>query len=131
MLADSRTLARQPAAAHQKPTIEIGKLSVEVEGGNIDAWAAPGGAPDVLQVTSHKGKHSAELERMFKEHTKTDLKLTVAAPNSAGSQLDMGSVEIRIGNAHIKAYALDGDTESWQVADFDTVDRKKITHTVH
>jgi hypothetical protein len=131
MLAGTRALARQPAAAHQKPTIVIGKFSIEVEGGNIDAWTVSGGAPDVLQVTSHKGKHSAELEHLFKEHAKTDLTLTVAAPNSTGSQLDMGSIEIKIGNAHIRNYVLDGDAESWQVADFETVDRKKITHTVH
>jgi hypothetical protein len=131
MLAGSRTLALQATGAHQKPTIKLGGLSIEVEGGNIDAWAVPGGAPDVLQVTSHKGKHSAELERLFKEHGKTDLTLTVAASNSSGSELDMGSIEIKISNAHIKGYALDGDTESWQVADFDRVDRNKKTHTVH
>jgi hypothetical protein len=131
MLAGTRTLAREPAASgHKGPTIQIGGTTVEVEGGNIDAWAAGGNPPDVLQVTSHKGKHSAQLEHLFKDHTKTDLTLTVAAAGGEGSQLNLGSLEIQITNAQIKSYHLDGDSESWTVADFDGVHRKHISHTV-
>jgi hypothetical protein len=124
-------LARDASSASRRPTIQIGKLSIEVAGGNIDAWAGAD-VPDMLSVTSQKGPHSAELERMFKEHTKLgSLTLTVAAANkSAGSDLDLGSLAIEITNARIKRYAVDGAAESWQVADFDGVHRTKTTHKV-
>jgi hypothetical protein len=125
-------IARKASSASHSPTIQIGKLAIEVAGGNIAAWAGGGDVPDALNVTSQKGPHSAELARMFREHTKvSSLTLTVAAANkSAGSDLDMGSVAIEITNAHIKSYAIDGTAESWQVADFDGVHRTKTSHKV-
>jgi hypothetical protein len=124
-------LARKPS---KKPTIQIGKLAIEVAGGNIAAWAASKGSevPETLEVTSEKGRHSAELERLFKDRTRIkSLTLTVAAANkSAGEELDMGSLAIEFTNARIKAYALDGKTESWRVADFDGVHRTKTTRKV-
>ncbi len=42
----------------------------------------------------------------------------------------MGSLAIEITNGRIKSYHLDGSAESWAVADFDGVHRKKTTHTV-
>src|SRR5262249_55411317 len=113
-------------------TVQFDKLSIEVTGGNLDAWATAGDVPDALSVTSHKGPHSAELERMSKEHTRIgSLTLTVAAENKnkSGEHLDMGSFAIQITNGRIKNYAT-GDTESWQVADFDGVHRTKTTHKV-
>jgi hypothetical protein len=122
-------LAREPAATSQAPTIQIGKTSIEVSGGNIDAWAG-GDVPDFLQVNSHKGPHSGELERLFHDKARTTLTLTVAPPNKGGQQLDLGSLAIQITNAHIKGYHVDGDAESWQVADFDGVHRTHTTHNV-
>jgi hypothetical protein len=121
-------LARKSA---QKPTIQIGKLAIEVAGGNIAAWAA-NEVPDALEVTSQNGRHSAELERLSKERTRIkSLTLTVAAANkSAGQELDMGSLAIEFTNARIKGYGIDGKTESWQVADFDRVNRTKTTRKV-
>ncbi len=88
-----------------------------------------GDVPDVLEVTSKTGAHSAELEHMSKEHTRIkSLTLTIAAANKPGQSLDMGSVAIEITNARIKGYQVDGDAESWQVSDFDGVHRTKITH---
>ncbi len=122
-------LARTPSAS-KNPTIQIGKLAIEVAGGNIAAWAA-GEVPDVLELTSQKGRHSAELERLSKEHTRIkSLTLTVAAANKSGQDLDMGSLAIEFTNARIKGYGVDGKTESWQVGDFDGVHRTKITHKV-
>ena len=117
--------------ASKNPTIKIGKHAIEVAGGNIAAWAA-NEVPETLDVTSQKGKHSAELERLSKERTRIkSLTLTVAAANkSSGQQLDLGSLAIEFTNARIKGYALDGKTESWQVADFDGVHRTKVTHKV-
>jgi hypothetical protein len=113
----------------QNPTIQIGKLAIEVAGGNIAAWAASE-VPEALEVTSQKGRHSAELERLSKERTRIkSLTLTVAAANK-GQELDMGSLAIEFTNARIKGYGVDGKTESWQVADFDGVHRTKTTRKV-
>jgi len=114
-----------------KPTIHIGKLAIEVAGGNIAAWAA-GEVPEAVEVTSQKGRHSPELEGLSKERTRIkSLTLTVAAANkSSGEVLDMGSLAIEFTNARIKSYGVDGKTESWQVADFDGVHRTKTTRKV-
>jgi uncharacterized membrane protein YebE (DUF533 family) len=114
-----------------KPTVQIGKLAIEVAGGNIAAWAA-GEIPEALEATSQKGRHSAELERLSKERTRIkSLMLTVAAANkSSGQVLDMGSLRIEFTNARIKRYDVDGKAESWQVADFDGVHRTKTTRKV-
>jgi hypothetical protein len=122
-------LARAPS---QKPTIRIGKLAIVVDGGNIAAWAAAAKeVPEALEVTSEKGRHSAELERLSKERTRIkSLTLTVAAANkSSGQALDMGTLVIEFTNARIK-YTVDGKAESWQVVDFDRVNRTKTTRTV-
>jgi hypothetical protein len=125
-----RMLARAPSAASKGPSIQIGTLAIEVAGGNIAAWAA-GEVPDALDVTSRKGPHSAELARLSQEHTRIgSLTLTVAAANASGQQLDLGSLAIEITNGRIKGYEVTGDTEAWQVADFDGVHRTKTTHTV-
>jgi hypothetical protein len=123
-------LARKGAATTTGPTIKLGKFSIDVSGGNIGAWAAGGDVPDALDVTSHKGQHSAQLEHLSKEHTRTTLTLTVADPGKGGEHLDLGSLAIEIVNAHIKSYAVDGDAESWRVADFDAVHRTKTGHHV-
>lgn len=121
-------LARAPAKG---PTIKIGKLTIPVAGGNIAAWAA-NEVPEALDVTSQKGKHSAELERLAKSRSRIKvLTLTVAAENtSAGQHLNLGSFAIEIANARLTSYTVDGKTESWRIADFDGVHRTKITHTI-
>jgi hypothetical protein len=116
--------------ASKNPTVQIGKLAIEVAGGNIAAWAG-GEVPEALEVTSQKGRHSTELERLSNERTRIkSLTLTVAAPNKSGQELDMGSLAIEFTNARIKGYDVDGKAESWQVADFDGVHRTKITRKV-
>jgi hypothetical protein len=123
----SQMLARKSS---KNPTIQIGKLAIEVAGGNIAAWAAGGDPPEVLEVTSQKGRHSAELEGLSKERTRIkSLTLKVAAANQSGV-LDLGSLAIELTNARIKGYGVDGKTESWQVADFDGVHRTKTTRKV-
>ena len=124
-------LARAPSSGSKKPTIKLGTLTIEVAGGNIDTWAAGGDVPDMLEVTSHKGRHSARLEHLSKERTRIEsLTLTVPAANTSGQELDMGSLAINITNARITSYAMDGTTESWRLADFDGVHRTKTTHKV-
>ena len=126
----SQMLARKASSASKSPTVQIGKLTIEVAGGNIAAWAASE-VPDALEVTSQKGHHSAELEHLSKERTRINsLTLTVAAANKSGQELDMGALAIEFTKARIKGYGVDGNTESWQVADFDGVHRTKTTHKV-
>ncbi|HEX4517973.1 MAG TPA: hypothetical protein VH063_00190 [Gaiellaceae bacterium] len=123
-------LAREAAPASKGATIQLGKLLIDVAAGNIAAWAASD-VPDTLDVTSQKGPHSAELERLSTEHARVDsLTLTVAAANKSGQELDLGSLAIEITNSHIKGYKLDGAAETWQVRDFDAVHRKKTSHKV-
>ena len=116
--------------ASKNPTVRFGQLAIEVTGGNIAVWAA-GDVPEALQVTSKKGRHSAELERLSKDGTRIkSLTLTVAAANKSGQELDLGSLAIEFTNARIKGYDVDGKTESWQVGDFDGVHRTKTAHKV-
>jgi hypothetical protein len=116
--------------ASKNPTIQIGKLAIEVAGGNIAAWAASE-VPEALEVTSEKGRHSAELERLSRERTRIkSLTLTVAAANKSAQELDLGSLAIKFTNARIKGYVVDGKTESWRVADFDGAHRTKTTRKV-
>jgi hypothetical protein len=127
----TRMLARKGTPAKKKnPTVQIGKTSIEVSGGNIAAWTS-GDAPDALSVESQKGRHSAELERLSKDRTRIDsLTLTIPTGGSEGGALDLGSVVIEIAHGRVKGYALDGTTESWQIGDFDGVHRTKTTHKV-
>jgi hypothetical protein len=125
-----QVLARKASSESKKPTILIGILAIQVAGGNIAAWAASE-VPDALEVTSQKGRHSAELERLSNERTRIkSLTLSVAAANKSGQELDMGSLAIEFTNAHIKRYLVDGNAESWQVGDFDGVHRTKTAHKV-
>jgi hypothetical protein len=124
-----RLLARKGSGS-ENPTIRIGTMAIEVAGGNVSAWAA-GEVPDALEVSSHKGKHSAELARLSKESTRVkSLTLTVAAANKSGQELDLGSLAIEFTNARVKGYNDDGKAESWQVADFEAVHRTKTAHKV-
>jgi hypothetical protein len=112
-----------------KSTIRIGKLSIVVAGGNIAVWpnTPSGKLPETLEVTSQKGRHSAELEQLSKERTRIEsLTLTVSAGNTSG-QINVASDAIEFTNARVKGYSVDGKTESWRVADFDRVNRTKTT----
>jgi hypothetical protein len=123
-------VARKGSSESKKPTILIGKHAIEVAGGNLAAWAA-NEVPEALEVTSQKGRHSAELERLSKDRTRIDsLTLTVAAANKSGEELDLGSLAIEFTKGRIKGYQVDGDAESWRVGDFDGVHRTKTAHKV-
>jgi hypothetical protein len=124
----AQMLARKSSVG---PTIKIGKFTIDVAGGNLAAWATGGDPPDVLEVTSEKGKHSAELARLFKESTRIkSLTLTVAAKAAKTQDVDVGSFAIELTNSRVTSYALDGKAESWAVAGFDGVHRKKTTRKI-
>jgi hypothetical protein len=85
-------------------------------------------SPDTLEITSEKGKHSAELERMSNEKTKIpSLKVTTPMTDQSDQHLDFGSVEIEFVNARIAGYAVDGKLETWRAVDFEAVHRTTIS----
>lgn len=128
--AAGQVLARKASSGSKSPTVQFGKLAIQVAGGNLAKWAA-NEVPETLEVTSEKGRHSTELEHLSTDRTRIkSLTLTVAAVNKAGEALDLGSLAIEFTNARIKGYQVDGNTESWQVADFDGVHRTKTSHTI-
>ena len=82
-----RVLARAPV---RTATVQIGGVAeIKVKGGNLEEWAGKG-APDTVEVTSEKGKHSAKLEKLPTARTRTDVKVTIAPANGAGDELNVG-----------------------------------------
>ena len=121
-----RVLARATA---RTGTVQIGAAgAIKVRGGNLEEWAGRG-APDTVEVTSEKGKHSPRLERLSADRTRTDVKVTIAPENQAGQELSVGGgTLLEIKDARITGYVVEDGVETWRVADFDSVKRTKITH---
>jgi hypothetical protein len=124
----AQVLARDPG---RTGTVQIGGVgTIKVKGGNLDAWAGKG-SPDMVDVTSDKGKHSAKLEQLASAHTRTDVKVTIAPANQAGEELSVGGgTLLEIKDARIKGYALADGVETWRVTDFTDVHRTKVSHKV-
>ena len=57
----AQVLARTPITTGSVQIRSVGE--VRVKGGNHEEWAGKG-APDTVDVTSEKGKHSAKLEKL-------------------------------------------------------------------
>jgi hypothetical protein len=127
----ARMLARAPAAKGATGSVQIGGVgAITVNGGNLEEWAGKG-APDAVEVTSEKGKHSAKLEKLATARTRTDVKVTISPPHKEGENLNVGGgIVLEIKDARIKHYAVEDGMETWQVADFESVKRTKITHTI-
>jgi hypothetical protein len=124
-----RVLARAPV---RTGSVQIGAVGeIRVKGGNLEEWAGKE-APDTVEVTSEKGKHSAKLEKLSNERTRTDVTVMIAPANKAGEDLNVGGgTELTIKGARIKGYAVDKDgVETWRVADFEKVARKQITRKI-
>src|SRR4051812_29732738 len=124
----AQVIARSPATTG---TVHIpGVGDIKVKGGNLEEWAGKG-APDVVDVTSGKGKHSARLEKMSAERTKTDVKVTISPASNAGEELNVGGgTQLEIKAARVKDYAVADGAETWRLADFTDVHRTKTTHRV-
>ncbi len=117
----SQMLARSPA---RNGTVQIGGVgTIKVKGSNFDEWETD--TLFTVDVTSEKGKHSAKLEKLSKERTRTDVTVTMAPANKAGQELDLGGTILEIKNARIKGYTLKDGVETWHVGDFQDVARKK------
>ncbi len=112
-------------------TVQIGAVGeIGVKGGNLDEWAGKG-APDTVEVSSEKGKHSGKLEQMSNAGTRTDVKVTIAPANEAGEELSVGAgTLLEIKDARVKGYAIENGVETWRVADFENVKRTKISHKI-
>jgi hypothetical protein len=125
--ATGQVLARAPAT-QDLGTVKIGKLpAIKIMGGNAGEWAAKKD-PDTLEITSEKGKHSAELEKLSKGGSKIpSLKVTTPMVDKTGQHLDYGSVEIEFVNARITGYAVDEKLETWRAVDFEAVHRTTIS----
>jgi hypothetical protein len=123
-----RVLAR---ATVRTGSVQIGAVGeIKVKGGNLEEWAGTG-APDTVEVTSKKGKHSAKLEKLANARTRTDVNVTIAPANQAGEELSVGGgTLLEIKDARIKGYAVEDGLETWRIADFENVKRTKITHKV-
>ena len=123
-----QVLARAPV---RTGTVQIDAVGeIKVKGGNLEEWAGKG-APDTVEVTSEKGKHSAKLERMSNARTRTDVKVTISPANKAGEELSVGAgTLLEIKDARIKRYVVEDGVETWRVADFENVKRTKVTRKV-
>lgn len=125
--ATAQVLARAPAEK-DLGTVKIDKLpSIKITGGNAGDWAAKKDR-DTLEITSEKGKHSAQLERLSKDRTKIPSLIVTTPIDQTGQHLDYGSVQIEFVNAHITGYAVDKNVETWSAVDFEAVHRTTISH---
>lgn len=124
-------LARVPAAKGATGTVEIaGVGAITVSGGNLEEWSGKG-APDTVEITSETGKHSAKLEKLSTARTKTDVKVTIAAAQKAGEELNVGGgTVLEIKDARVKGYAVQDGVETWRLTDFEAVKRTKTTRKV-
>ena len=126
----AQMLSRAPAAGGGNTAQIHGVGEIKVHGGNLDELTA-GDVPPTLDVTSHKGKHSAKLEHLSHAKTKTEVKVTIAAANHAGEQLNVGGgTVLEIKDARVADYAVEGGVETWRLTDFTNVHRTKIVHHV-
>ena len=69
-------------------------------------------------MTSKKGKHSAKLEKLATERTRTDVMVTIASAHETGEDLNVGGgTSLKLG-ARIQGYAVEDGVETWRLADF-------------
>ena len=123
-------IARDPDPV-RKGTVQVGGVGkIKVKGGNLEEWAGTA-VLDTVEVTSEKGKHSAKLEKLSKERTRTDVTVMIAPPHKAGEDLNVGGgTELVIKDARISGYSVQDGVETWRVSHFEKVARKKITRKI-
>ena len=119
----TRVLARDKKKneATYKNSVRVGELGpIEIKDGNLAEWQEGKEAPDVLTLTTTKGKHSDKLKKLAegKDRNTVEVQLIVG---------QNGWLQITITNARVRRYSADGETESWQVFDFEAVARKRTS----
>lgn len=127
----ARLLARDAVDKGATGSVHLsGVGDIKVSGGNLQTWAGKD-SPDTVDVTSEPGKHSKKLEKLATERTRSDAKVSITPQQGTGENLNVGGGYIlEITAARIKHYAVEGGAETWQLADFETVKRTKITRTI-
>jgi hypothetical protein len=124
----AQMVAREPVRTGTVEIAGVGKI--KVKGGNLEEWDGKG-APDTVELTSEKGKHSGKLEKLATARTRTDVKVMIAAAGKAGENLNVGGgTQLDITGARIAGYTVQDGVETWRVTDFTNVKRTKITHTI-
>ena len=124
----AQMLAREPLRTGSVQIAGVGK--VKVKGGNLEEWAGTG-APDTVELTSEKGKHSGKLEKLANARTKTDVKVMIAPGTKPGEHLNVGGgIQLDIEGARIAGYTVADGVESWRLVDFTNVKRTKITRSI-
>jgi hypothetical protein len=124
----AQIVAREAARTGTVEIAGVGKI--KVTGGNLEEWDGKG-APDTVELTSQKGKHSGKLEKLATARTKTDVKVMIAAAGKAGENLNVGGgTQLDIKDARISGYSVADGVETWRISDFTNVKRTKITHTI-
>src|SRR5688500_5343632 len=111
---------RAPAAKCTTATIRIGGVgAIEARGGNLEEWTGKG-APDSVEVSSEKGNHSGEREKLATTRTMTDVTVTIAPAQQAGEELNVGGGTVReIKDARVAGYAVEDGAETWRLVDFE------------
>jgi hypothetical protein len=122
----TRVLARQGGAGRGtfENSVRIGKLGpIEITESNIADWIGKKADVDDLIVTTVKGKHSDELQRMSDSKARID---NIEVQSIAGQN---SWVDVTFKNAVITGYAPDpaGKTERWKATRFDAVDIKRTS----
>jgi hypothetical protein len=106
-------------------SVQVGKLGpIEITESNLAEWTKGGtDAPDVLTVTSVKGKHSDDLKKLSDSRERVDT-IKVAAVTGQNSW-----IVITISHARIKGYEADADGkhEHWTIVDFDAVHKERTS----
>ena len=101
-------------------SVKIGKVGpIEVTGGNVADWAAKKD-PDGLKVISVKGKHSAELQRLFESKARID---SIETSSVVGEN---SLVTITFTDCRIRRYSGEGDKEEWTV-EFQRANRQTLS----
>jgi hypothetical protein len=121
-------LARSPTRSGTVTIAGVGEI--KVKGGNLEEWAGKG-APDYVDVTSKKGKHSAKLEKLADARTRVDVTVMISPEDAAGQELNVGGgIQLEIKGARIKDYSVEDGNETWRIGDFTDVKRTRITHKI-
>jgi hypothetical protein len=124
----AQMIAREPVRTGTVTIAGVGKI--KVKGGNLEEWAGTD-SYDTVEVTSQKGKHSTKLEKLAKAGTRTNVTVMISPANKAGEDLNVGGgTELTIEGARIGGYSVQDGVETWRVAGFEKVARKKITRKI-
>ena len=124
----TRVLARDKKKnkATYENSVRVGELGpIEIKDGNLAEWKEGKEAPAVLTLTTTKGEHSDRLKKLAEGKDRNTVEVQMIVGENSWLQ------GFTIKNARVRRYTADGETESWQVFDFDAVGRKRTSIGTH